>query len=162
MPRELPLIKKMLEVSKLAAGKAFNPMDKQMEYSSRLSKISPANSMFHPNDAQANNSHQVVEPIPMEQVRAFVQNKLNSYSYFVERTVTGKSLPVYTKFRGGRKYTVIRRIYGNINELSKDIKASLSEVIQPEHVRVAAHKRHIIIRGLKDLELKYWLANKGF
>lgn len=43
-------------------------------------------------------------------------------AYFVERTELGKNLPVYTDVRrnGQRIFTIIRRIYGNI-QVSSDI-----------------------------------------
>ena len=37
--------------------------------------------------------------------------------YFVERTALGKSLPVYTQYKGGgtQASTIVRKIYGDVN-----------------------------------------------
>lgn len=55
-------------------------------------------------------------------------------AYFVERTELGKNLPVYTDVRrnGQRIFTIIRRIYGNIQVLSKVIFLESSNLLVVE------------------------------
>lgn len=90
----------------------------------------------------------------------YVNEKIRNLPYFVERTAYGKSLPVYTRYRHNRqqRFTVLRRIYGCIQSLAQDLRT----VFPPEHVFLKERKRQIYVKGLKDLELKYWLADRGF
>lgn len=80
--------------------------------------------------------------------------------YFVERTETGKCLPVYTDYRhaGNQQRTIIRRIYGNVDSLVNDLKGAMPE----GRIEGRPDIGQVIIKGNYSTEVKQWLANKGF
>jgi hypothetical protein len=130
-------------------------VDRQEEFASRLAAIglNPIESVDH-----------YLEKYPQlatkEGVETLINSQLAKLPYFVERTEYGKALPVYTDYKHNRqqKKTIIRRIFGSIQALANDLKS----IFPPDHVKIHRQKNQIIIKGTKDLECKYWLANKGF
>ena len=89
-----------------------------------------------------------------------INQLISKKAYFIERTNYGRALPVYTRYRHSRqqRYTVIRHIHGDVNQLVRELRT----LFPPEHVLLKERKRHVYVKGVKDLELKYWLADQGF
>jgi hypothetical protein len=130
-------------------------VDRQEEFASRLTAIG-----LNPTDSIDHYLEHHPELANKEALEAFVNSNLNKLPYFVERTEIGKSLPVYTDYKHNRqqKKTIIRKIFGSIQALAGDLKS----IFPPEDVKIHQRKNQIVIKGIKDLECKYWLANKGF
>lgn len=80
--------------------------------------------------------------------------------YFVERTFVGKNLPIYTEYKsGGNKViTVIRKIFGSIDEFKKDIQS------HDPHFKIEKRDdlQQLKIEGNKCKEIRKFLLRKGF
>ena len=75
----------------------------------------------------------------------------------MERTHTG-NVPVYTDYRVGgmRKVTVVRKIFGDINEF----KTELSKVVS--NAPIEEKMGRLEISGLHSDKVKLWLRRLGF
>uniref|UniRef100_A0A1A8G6U1 Large ribosomal subunit protein mL49 n=1 Tax=Nothobranchius korthausae TaxID=1143690 RepID=A0A1A8G6U1_9TELE len=74
------------------------------------------------------------------------------------------NIPVYTNLtHGNRKMTLVRKVEGDIWALEKHVKEYLKEVTGKElPTQVNEVTMTLKVKGHYDLELKDWLASKGF
>uniref|UniRef100_UPI0037E7C2E9 large ribosomal subunit protein mL49 n=1 Tax=Semicossyphus pulcher TaxID=241346 RepID=UPI0037E7C2E9 len=74
------------------------------------------------------------------------------------------NIPVYTDLtHGSRKTTLVRKVEGDIWALEKDVKQFLKEVTGKElSTQVNEVTMTLKVKGHFDVELKQWLASKGF
>jgi large subunit ribosomal protein L49 len=77
--------------------------------------------------------------------------------FLVERTEVGKSLPVYTEYKGGRTkvVTILRKIKGDVNIL----KAEVEKVVGRE---VVVKPGKLVVDGNHHMRLKSYLTGLGF
>jgi large subunit ribosomal protein L49 len=96
-----------------------------------------------------------------EQLERVISEKLSSQPFFVERTAFGKGLPVYSDIKNGRTrhLTVVRRIYGDINALTTQLKNEFPEI---NKISVKPNQQKILIKGDWASEIKIFLTNLGF
>ena len=95
--------------------------------------------------------------------KLFSTEAVQQLKYFVERTSLGKALPVYTDFKNdGRKYTLIRKISGDIDILADEISELLELKDKTKYLKVRADLGHIKITGQYDLKVREFLTKKGF
>ena len=82
---------------------------------------------------------------------------LEQLPFQVSRTHTG-NLPVYTDFRAGgnRKVTVVRKIYGDVDEF----KSELSKIVSNADIKDKMGR--LEISGLHSQKVKFWLTRLGF
>ena len=75
----------------------------------------------------------------------------------MERTHKG-NLPVYTDFRTGgmRKVTVVRRIFGDVDEF----KTELSKIVS--NADIEEKMGRLEVSGLHAQRIKFWLTRLGF
>ncbi|XP_041655812.1 mitochondrial ribosomal protein L49 [Cheilinus undulatus] len=74
------------------------------------------------------------------------------------------NIPVYTDLtHGNRKMTLVRKVEGDIWALEKDVKEFLKEVTGNDlPTQVNEVTMTLKVKGHFDVELKDWLAKKGF
>uniref|UniRef100_A0A8P4K0P5 Large ribosomal subunit protein mL49 n=1 Tax=Dicentrarchus labrax TaxID=13489 RepID=A0A8P4K0P5_DICLA len=74
------------------------------------------------------------------------------------------NIPVYTDLtNGSRKTTLVRKVEGDIWALEKDVKQYLEKLTGKElPTQVNEVTMTLRVKGHFDLELKEWLASKGF
>uniref|UniRef100_A0A1A8ICK8 Large ribosomal subunit protein mL49 n=1 Tax=Nothobranchius kuhntae TaxID=321403 RepID=A0A1A8ICK8_NOTKU len=74
------------------------------------------------------------------------------------------NIPVYTDLtHGNRKMTLVRKVEGDIWALEKHVKEYLKEVTGKElPTQVNEVTMTLKVKGHYDLELKEWLASRGF
>lgn len=74
------------------------------------------------------------------------------------------NIPVYTDLtHGSRKTTLVRKVEGDIWALEKDVKQYLKEVTGKDlPTQVNEVTMTLKVKGHVDIELKEWLASKGF
>lgn len=77
--------------------------------------------------------------------------------FHVDRTIFGKSLPVYTDFKAGntKVITIIRNIKGDMNKM----KAEVEKVVGKD---AALRPGKIVVDGNFHRRLKLWLTGLGF
>ena len=75
----------------------------------------------------------------------------------MERTHKG-NLPVYTDFKAGgtRKITIVRRIYGDIEEFKQELKKIVSNSDIEEKMG------RLEVSGMHSQKIKFWLTRLGF
>lgn len=95
------------------------------------------------------------------ELTTLVSQKLTALPFFVERTKDGRGLPVYsdTKSGGTRKLTIIRRIYGDIDELGKMIEKEFPDT---RKIDIKPEQQKIVLKGHLVDEIKLFLTNIGF
>lgn len=78
--------------------------------------------------------------------------------FAVERTEVGKSLPVYTDYKGGgtKVTTMIRRIRGDVHALKEDME----KVCDDREVHIRPGK--LVVDGNYHSRIKLWLSALGF
>ncbi|XP_029362240.1 large ribosomal subunit protein mL49 [Echeneis naucrates] len=86
-----------------------------------------------------------------------------SLPYMIRRSRM-HNIPVYTDLtNGSRKLTLIRKVEGDIWALENDVKQFLKEVTGKElPTQVNEVTMTLKVKGHYDMELKEWLAKKGF
>lgn len=74
------------------------------------------------------------------------------------------NIPVYSDLtHGNRKMTLVRKVEGDIWALEKDVKQYLKELTGKElPTQVNEVTMTLKVKGHFDIELKEWLAKKGF
>ncbi|XP_034551870.1 39S ribosomal protein L49, mitochondrial [Notolabrus celidotus] len=74
------------------------------------------------------------------------------------------NIPVYTDLtHGNRKTTLVRKVEGDIWALEKDVREHLKEVTGIDlPTQVNEVTMTLKVKGHFDVELKQWLAGKGF
>ena len=82
---------------------------------------------------------------------------LEALPFQVERTHKG-NLPVYTDYRagGGRKVTVVRKIYGDVEAF----KEELSKIVSNSPIQDKVGR--LEISGFHSQKVKLWLTRLGF
>ncbi len=76
----------------------------------------------------------------------------------VERTETGKALPVYTDFKGGRTkvVTIIRKIRGDVGEFKQEIEKVVGDA------KVTVRPGKLVVDGNFHKRIKLYLTGLGF
>jgi len=102
-------------------------------------------------------------PIPLDPLSVDIKRPVVQYPYFVGRTQY-KQLPVYTDIRCGRSrlLTIIRRIEGDVMALANDLWEDLFSKSRKGTVSVRSVSNQVVVKGLHDHAIKYWLYKKGF
>lgn len=98
-----------------------------------------------------------LQEIPPNHNMLFPLGNIGELPFFVERT-SSHNLPVYTEYKQQRmlKYTIIRRISGNAEELVKELEkvTNRAEI----HLKVGS----IVIHGLHSEVVTDYLCRLGF
>ena len=130
-------------------------IDRQEEFAARLTAIG-----LNPTEPVDHYLEKFPQLTTKEGLESLVNSQIAKLPYFVERTEYGKALPVYTDYKHNRqqKKTIVRRIFGSIQALANDFRS----IFPSDHLKIHHRKKQIIVKGIRDLECKFWLANKGF